>query len=100
VQLALHEMYAYYGSTGGMLANLLRDSAALPEAIARNLASYPGQMLEVLDAGWPEGGDRRVRRAAITHAVAVETWRSLTHAGLSDREAAELMARLVVRGGL
>jgi AcrR family transcriptional regulator len=100
LQLALHEMYAYYATTEGMLANLLRDSAALPEPITRNLASYPDQMLEVLDVGWPEGGDRRVRRAAITHAVAFETWRSLTRAGLSDREAAELMAGLVVGCGL
>ena len=95
LQLALHEMYAYYAATEGMLANLLRDSAALPEPIARNLASYPGQMLKVLDVGWPTGGDRRVRRAAIVHAVAFETWASLSRAGLSDGEAAELMAALV-----
>src|SRR4051794_19469738 len=53
VLVALHEMYAYYASTEGMLANLLRDTVALPDAVAANLASYPGQMLEVLGVGWP-----------------------------------------------
>ena len=92
-------MYAYYRATEGMLANLIRDVAALPGPVARNLAAYPGQMLAVLVAGWPSDGRQRLTRAAIVHAVAFETWRSLTGEGLSDREAAELMVELVAGAG-
>jgi AcrR family transcriptional regulator len=94
VRVALRALYSYYGTNAGMLGNLHRDASALPEAIARNLASYPRQMLEVLDVGWP-GGPSRVRRAAILHAVAFETWRSLRAAGLGDEAAADLMGGLV-----
>ena len=96
---ALGEMYAYYRETEPMLANLLRDAAVLPGPVAGNLASYPAQMLAVLDAGWPRDGLGRVRRATILHAVAFETWCSLSHAGLGDEEAAELMAGLVTSVG-
>jgi AcrR family transcriptional regulator len=99
IRLALREMYAYYRSARAMLANLMRDIAALPDATARNLASYPGQMLDALDAGWSHGSDDRLRRAGITHAVAFDTWRSLADGGLSDEEAAELMTSLVVSVG-
>ncbi len=113
VRTALGEMYAYYRATEAMLGNLYRDIASLPAGIAANLASYPEQMLRVLDQGWrapsvgrlrrPEspaplrrpGSAARLRRAAILHAVAFETWRSLARGGLSDAEAARLMAGLV-----
>jgi AcrR family transcriptional regulator len=100
IRTALRQMYRYYRSTDGMLANLIRDFATLPGPIASNVASYPGQMLAALESGWPPGpADRvRVRRAAILHAVAFETWRSLTGAALADDEAADLMAALVIGG--
>jgi len=41
----------------------------------------------------------RLRRAAIAHAVAFETWRSLARSGLTDDEAADLMVRLVTSIG-
>lgn len=99
MRLALGEMYAYYRSAGDMLDRLLRDFAALPEQTARNLARYPVEMLAALDVGWPTDGDRRVRRAAIGHAIAFETWRSLAGQGLADAEAADLMTGLVVGCG-
>lgn len=96
IHVALREIYGYYATTEGMLGNLVRDAAALPAPIARNLAGYPGQMLDVLDIGWRRDAEDRIRRATILHAVAFETWRSLTRGGLSTEEAADLMARLVV----
>lgn len=99
IRIALREMYTYYGTAEAMLANLLRDVAVLPGPIAGNLASYPGEMLAVLDVGWPADDHARLRRAAILHAVAFETWRSLTAAGLADSEAAALMAELVIAAG-
>jgi AcrR family transcriptional regulator len=96
IQVALRDIYGYYATAEAMLGNLLRDVAALPAPIARNLAAYPGQMLDVLDVGWRGTTGDRIRRAAILHAVAFETWRSLVHEGLSSEEAADLLAGLVV----
>lgn len=92
---ALRQLYAYYASARSMLANLYRDFSALPEPVRRNIASYPDQLLAVLEVGWQPTDDARILRAAILHATAFETWRSLTGGGLSDDEAAALMARLV-----
>jgi hypothetical protein len=78
---------------GIMRANLLRDLALLPPAIRSGIASYPRTIAEVLDVGWPH--QSRLRRAAIGHAVAFETWQSLAHHGLTDAEAAQLMTRLI-----
>ena len=96
IHVALRDLYGYYATAESMLGNLLRDMAALPAPVARNLAAYPGQMLDVLDVGWPGRADGRIRRAAILHAVAFETWRSLTREGLTAEEAADLLADLVV----
>ncbi len=90
---ALPVLYGWYRSSEAMRANLLRDLAVLPPAIRAGIASYPRAIADVLDAGWAEPS--RLRRAAIGHAVAFETWRSLAHEGLTDTEAALLMTRLV-----
>lgn len=98
IGVALREMYAYYRSTEDMLANLFRDVAVLPDPAARNLASYPTELLAALDEGWSPDADPRIRRAAILVAVSFETWRSLAREGLSDDEAADLMSGLVLVG--
>ncbi len=36
-----------------------------------------------------------VRRAALGHAIAFETWRSLTREGLDDKQVAKLMVGFV-----
>jgi AcrR family transcriptional regulator len=95
LRVALVELYAYNRSTEQMRANLLRDIAALPAPIRTGIAAFPAAMVAVLDNGWPEHPRAHLRRAAITHAVAFETWRSLAREGLTDEEAAELMVRLV-----
>jgi hypothetical protein len=76
-----------------MRANLLRDLAVLPAAIRTGIESYPQTVAGVLDAGWPRRN--RLRRAAISHAVAFQTWQSLAHQGLSDAEAAQLIIGLI-----
>jgi AcrR family transcriptional regulator len=93
--IALGALYGWYRSAQTMRANLLRDLDVLPEPIRIGITSYPVAAAEVLDAGWPERS--RLRRAAIGHAVAFETWRSLARAGLTDVEAARMMAQLVDR---
>jgi AcrR family transcriptional regulator len=93
--IALGSLYGWYRSAQTMRANLLRDLDVLPDPIRIGITSYPDAIVEVLDEGWPERS--RLRRAAIGHAVAFETWRSLAHEGLTDDEAARMMAELVDR---
>jgi hypothetical protein len=61
------------------------------------LGAWRAAATEVLVRGRPErGGRRRLARAAIGHALAFETWRSLVRAqGLSRSEAVSLAMRLV-----
>ncbi len=95
----LAELYAYYRHTEGMLANVMRDEATMP-IVARTSAfyrEYLGRALDALIAGRPERGHTRRRvRAAIGHALAFATWRSLVREqSLADAEAAELMCDLI-----
>jgi AcrR family transcriptional regulator len=98
--LALRELYAYYRSAQGMLANLHRD-----EALSAPVANLFGRFHDYLDAAHStlmkgrrvrgRAPERRVG-AAIGHALAFTTWRSLAlDQELDDDEAVELMRRLV-----
>lgn len=100
---ALTEMYARYRSTEGMLANLHRDETTMP-VVGDTFAAfhdYLASAADVLMRGRPSrGAARRRERAAIGHALAFATWRSLTREqGLGDRAAAELMCLLVAAAG-
>jgi AcrR family transcriptional regulator len=88
---ALEELYAYYGRTEGMFANILRDESTMP-AVARMLTYYRDYLARARDtllAGRPERGHARRRvRAAIGHALAFPTWHSLTREeSLADDDA-------------
>ena len=95
--VALGELYAWYRGTEAMRANVLRDLQVMPDPIQAAIAAYPRTVVAALDTGWPTAD--RLRRAAIGHAVAFDTWRSLAHQGLSDAEAARLMTDLVAVSG-
>ena len=90
---ALPALYRRYRSAAAMRANLLRDLAVLPAPIRDAIEAYPRTVADVLDSAWPRRS--RLRRAAIAHAVAFETWQSFAHEGLSDAEAAKLMIGLI-----
>ena len=95
---ALGEIYAFFGATEAMTANLLRDlpeSRALQE-VAAPFAQYWDGVRAVLRRGWKAKGRRRpLVHAAVGHAVEFETWRSLVRRqGLSDAEAVEAMVSL------
>ena len=99
LRAGLAELYAYYRHTEGMLANVLRDEARMP-IVARMLASYRDFLARAVDAlmaGRRERGHaRRHVRAAIGHALAFSSSRSLAREqSLDDTEAAELMCGLV-----
>lgn len=96
---ALAELYAFYGGSEGMLANLFRDRAAVA-VVDQLMGAYDQFMaaaVEILLAGRGLRGKAKYRtRAAIGHALEFSTWRSLVRAqGLDDSEAAELMQQLV-----
>lgn len=96
---AIRSLYEFYDSTEAMYASLLRDEPLVP-AVAKRLRDFYGYLRSIedgLSAGHGLRGWRaRQRRAAIGHALAFPTWRSLTRdEGLSNAEAAELMVRLV-----
>jgi AcrR family transcriptional regulator len=99
VRAALGDLYAYYRRTEGMFASLLRDAPLVP-IIARRLGDYRGYQLAVIDVLMAGRGLRgraaRRTRAAIGHALAFPTWRSLTREQeLGDDEAVALMSGLV-----
>jgi AcrR family transcriptional regulator len=98
-QTALHDLYAFYAQTQDMYASLLRDEPLVP-IVQRLLVDYYGYLESIqglLAAGRGlRGRPGRSTRAAIGHALAFSTWRSLTREqGLPERDAVALMVRLI-----
>jgi AcrR family transcriptional regulator len=99
VETALRELYAFYGRTEGMYTSLLRDEPLVP-VVHQRLGDFYGFLRAIQDslmAGRElRGGAARRTRAAIGHALAFPTWRSLTREqGLADGDAVTLMCGLV-----
>jgi AcrR family transcriptional regulator len=98
-ETALRELYAFYRRTEAMYTSLLRDEPLVPvvQRLLRDFYGYLRSVEDVLFTGRGVRGRRAARtRAAIGHALAFSTWRSLTHdQGLPDSEAVVLMCALV-----
>jgi len=99
LRFALADLYRYYRSTERMLSNVLRDSETMP-IVDHHLGGFREYIRaagEVLMAGHRASGAAHQRLlAAIGHALAFTTWRSLVgEQGLDDEQAADLMCRLV-----
>jgi AcrR family transcriptional regulator len=95
LHVALLEIYSFFRATQGMTG----DMPELPvlQEVAAPLFEYWQTVRDVLDRGWEaRGRQRALLRAVIGHAIAFDTWRSLTaHEGLDDVVAAGAMVRLV-----
>jgi AcrR family transcriptional regulator len=92
---SLEELYAYYRRTQGMLANLVRDESTVP-TVKRQFRGFHDYLTAARDTLVVGRRARKRQRAAIGHAVAFATWRSLAREqGLDDAQAADLMCRLV-----
>jgi hypothetical protein len=82
-----------------MYKSLLRDEPLVPivQRLLRDFYGYLRTIQDVLIAGRSLRGRAAARtRAAIGHALAFPTWRSLTHGqGLADDDAVVLMCLLV-----
>lgn len=97
--VALGELYAFYGRNERMLENMFRDEATVPLVQERFAAvrAYFAAAHEVLMAGRKgRGAAKRRVRAAVGHAIAFSSWKSLVREqGLEDADAVALMCRLV-----
>lgn len=102
-ETALRQLYAFYGRTHEMYRSLLRDEPVVP-AVNRRLRDFYGYLRtieDVLIAGRGLRGRAATRtRAAIGHALAFPTWRSLTQEqALADADAVALMCLLIESAG-
>lgn len=97
--LALGELYTFYGRTEQMLENLFRDEASEPlvrERFGAFRAYFMAAQDSLMSSRRLRSPARRRTRAAIGHAIAFSTWKSLVREqGLSDTEATTLMCALV-----
>ena len=96
---ALRELYAFYGRTERMLENLFRDENTVP-LVQERFAAFRGYFAAARDALMPgrrlRGAARRRTQAALGHAIAFSTWKSLVREqGLDDADAAALVCALV-----
>ncbi|MHC4958475.1 MAG: TetR/AcrR family transcriptional regulator [Planctomycetota bacterium] len=96
IPVALGELYAFYARNERMLGNVFRD-ATLVEAMAPAVQALRGYLAAAADV--LAGDDATpVARAAVAHALAFTTWRSLVREnGLSADAAVALMAGLIRR---
>jgi AcrR family transcriptional regulator len=80
LQVALDELHAFYARTERMLDNLFRDESIVPQ-VEQRFAAFRGYLAIATDTllvGRGLRGNRRRRtRAAIAHAIAYATWKSL-----------------------
>jgi len=103
LRVALGELYAFYRQTEPMLDNLFRDETTLPLVHERFAAflGYFAAARDTLMAGRNlRGAARRRTQAALGHAIAFSTWKSLVRdQGLNDADAATLVRALVASAG-
>ncbi|HEX6154055.1 MAG TPA: helix-turn-helix domain-containing protein [Solirubrobacterales bacterium] len=99
LEIALAELYAFYGRNEEMLDKLLRDAPTVPivDELMGGFRAFLTEAAKILMRRRGLRGSAAKRtRAAIGHALAFRTWQDLTGAqGLDDRQAAELMSSLV-----
>jgi AcrR family transcriptional regulator len=99
LRAALEELYDHYRRTERMRQNVLRDEASMPviQRMLNGYRMYLAAATDVLMRGRGLRGNAAKRvRAAVGHALSFATWQSLAREqGLDDRQAADLMCRLV-----
>ena len=99
VEAAIDDVYAYWERTAGDLIPVMADAGRV-EAMGEAIASWMERMEAWVNSAIGDHrlrGARRTRlRAALRHAFALETWRSLTApGGMTRPEAVRLMAGFV-----
>jgi AcrR family transcriptional regulator len=100
-ETALRELYAFSARNEAMYTSLLRDEPVVP-IVHRLLGDFYGYLRAIQDLLMTgrrlRGRAARRTHAAVGHALAFPTWRSLTREqGLADADAVALMCALVER---
>lgn len=93
LRAALSSVYQWYERVETALALFARDVEAVPAHVRDVRVDRMSLLADVLTVGRSR---RKVVRAALGHALAFETWRSLVRReGLSRRQAVDAMVRFV-----
>ncbi len=98
LRFGLGEMYAYYRNNQRMLVNVLGDidPTAPPPTGSDPFDQRMAELFDALIDGWTTAARARpTLEAVVAHALAFETWRSLSAAGLPDDRACRLMVDVV-----
>lgn len=97
VRATLRGYYRWYRETEPMAQNIQRDRGAVPaldSLMQRTADARLDQLADTLAAGF---GVSEERRALVRLALDFWTWRRLSHEGLADDAAADLMAGVATR---
>jgi len=93
--LALRDVWGWYAGVEPDLELFFRDAALIP-AVRADMERYAEQLTAVADRLASDLGGSSVVRAAVGHALAFETWRSLVRReGLATDAAIDAMLTLV-----
>jgi AcrR family transcriptional regulator len=97
LERALRDVYGWYASVADDLELFWRDSLLVPE-VGVVMDRYAGEIGGLADWLAPGLSRRREVRAAVGHALAFETWRSLVRReGLTNARAVRAMVSFVER---
>jgi len=90
---ALRVTFAFHRETDGMLSQVFAEMAESP--VMEGYHAHWRRGAGIVASAW-SGGDEPLVRAAVGHALAYPTWRSLVgDHDLTDAQAAELMLRAI-----
>lgn len=99
VEAVLAAFYGWYRENEGMQLRVLGERATIPELedwMAKTTDASQGELADALTRGFGRRGKRAARtRALISVALDFWTWHRLKEQGLSDEDAAGLMAAAV-----
>ena len=95
LRAGLADLYRYYREGQAMITLVHRDADVVPQRVREARVEQQERWLATLLQPFP-GRRRKALRAAVGHAVAFTTWRSLcVEQGLTDRAAIDLLVGLV-----
>jgi AcrR family transcriptional regulator len=103
VRGALTKLYGWYRETESMYSKLLSDRASVPELdrfLERNIDRLQAELADDLASAFRHRGRRAERTGALIRlALDFWTWQRLSHEGLDDEAAADLMAAAIATQG-
>ena len=97
LRVGLSEQYAYYRANARLCRNILRDMPLFADVGGwEEFDDRYGQIYQTLAECWTvDEALQPAVRAAVGHAIAFNTWESLTEPGLTDGQAVDMMVSFV-----